>query len=219
MKSKQINTLPIFTYFYPAPSFCVSFPKNTHNMSCLVVQEVTAPAATVTTNSLSDSEYCAYQNLKFHFRENAVVYNLSLCVAGHLYATGAVSVDTVLDRPIYGMYSTTAHNAGLSAIHYAAAYGLLDLFDWLFTQGVNLNKQDSKGMTALHYAVLFQNETMISHLLDLGADASICDSVTKDRWTPKELAERFHTYECGPESPLPKRISRLFARTTTLSQD
>lgn len=53
-----------------------------------------------------------------------------------------------------GADPTQKDKQGLTAAHYAASNGYLDVLQYLATKGVDLDAEDPKGRTTLHYAAL-----------------------------------------------------------------
>ena len=170
-----------------------------------------SPTGVIGAPVLTEGLWRAYQDRQFFSRENPEVVNIPFCVVGHLYSTHTASVDDIIDKPIDGIYSTTAHNAGLSAIHYVGGYGGLLLCDWLYQQGANLNKQDFSGMTALHHAVLNRRQDVISMLLCLDADPNVADTVGS--FTAKQLAEALAAYY--PDINVYSVIASMFSSPET----
>ena len=74
---------------------------------------------------------------------------------------------------------------GMTPILYASKNKNLKLLNILLDLGANINSQDNKGFTSLHYAVMNNDERMVKHLLIRGADKFIKD---KNNRNPYNLA-------------------------------
>ncbi len=64
----------------------------------------------------------------------------------------------------------------MTALHIAAKNNYLDLLQVLLPV-VEINKQDSNGFSALHYATINRNKEVVSLLLDHGIDVLIKSKV------------------------------------------
>ncbi|PYH85076.1 hypothetical protein BO82DRAFT_381107 [Aspergillus uvarum CBS 121591] len=68
---------------------------------------------------------------------------------------------------------------GITAVHLAAHFGLLEVLKSLVQAGHDVNSRDSKHQTPLTYAALRKQWSTVIYLLDsLGADSSLADSTT-----------------------------------------
>jgi ankyrin repeat protein len=63
-----------------------------------------------------------------------------------------------------------------SPIILAAKVNDTDILEQLISVGVNVNEQDYRGFTALHYACLYRNEHAIKQLLNANADLQLTDA-------------------------------------------
>ncbi|CAH0719466.1 unnamed protein product, partial [Brenthis ino] len=64
---------------------------------------------------------------------------------------------------------------GLTALHYASRYGLVELCKILILNKANVNSSNKKGKTPLHLAALNNKTVVISFLLDNGANINAID--------------------------------------------
>ena len=112
-------------------------------------------------------------NKQNYFRENAQVLNIDMLVVAYLWETHGAIDDSLGE--ICGVYSSTAPDAGLSVIHYAAGYNLPFLMNFAITHNAKMDKQDKDGFTALHFAVLMGNKRMVCDLLANGALRDVKD--------------------------------------------
>ena len=71
--------------------------------------------------------------------------------------------------------NATDNNNKLNALHLATISGMDNSVIFLLSLGVDPNVQDSKGYTALHYAVKFNHIRIIKKLLQRGADKNILE--------------------------------------------
>ena len=80
-----------------------------------------------------------------------------------------------------------------TALHAAADFGAEDTLKWLIQSGVSLNLRDGRlGQTPLHYAASSGRTSIVSLLLDGGADRTITDYRGQ---LPYEIAEEHGYYE------------------------
>ncbi|KAI9778286.1 MAG: hypothetical protein M1816_004153 [Peltula sp. TS41687] len=88
-----------------------------------------------------------------------------------------------LASSVQAMWYTDTHNSDswdveyvVAALHIVAFFGLKDMVDKLIVEGTNVNMQDSKGTTPLHYAVFRNFVEVVDMLLRAGASSSVeCD--------------------------------------------
>ena len=78
-------------------------------------------------------------------------------------------------------------NKKLNALHLATISGMDESVIFLLNLGINPNKKDIKGNTALHYAVKFSNIRIIKKLLQYGANKDIKNINNK---TPFMMAQK-----------------------------
>ena len=110
---------------------------------------------------------------KLYFRESAEVLNIPMLVVAHLWETHGAIDDSL--GVIRGVNSSTAPDAGLSVIHYAAGYNLPFLMDFAITHNAKIDQPDKDGFTALHFAVLMGHKRMVSDLLANCASRDVKD--------------------------------------------
>jgi palmitoyltransferase len=87
----------------------------------------------------------------------------------------------------YNMDLEATENNKLNALHLATISGMDNSVIFLLSLGINPNIQDSKGYTALHYAVRYGHIRIIKKLLQKGADRNIKDN--KSKKTPVMMAK------------------------------
>lgn len=72
------------------------------------------------------------------------------------------------------------HQAGFTPLHVACHFGQLNMVRFITArQGANINATTTSGYTPLHQAAQQGHSTIVSHLLDKGADPNILTSVSK----------------------------------------
>ncbi|QXF95209.1 ankyrin repeat domain protein [Wolbachia phage WO] len=77
------------------------------------------------------------------------------------------------------------HMPKLTALHYAAEGGCLEIVRFLIDEGVNVNITNKYGSTALHNAAYYGDLRIIKFLLEKGANPNI---INDDRKKPRNVA-------------------------------
>lgn len=91
-------------------------------------------------------------------------------------------------------------------LHIAAAKGHVDFVRALLENGIDVNEPDDLGSTALHTAVKYQQEAVVSLLLMCGADAN---AMNRRGWTPLQEAA-----DCGFTKAIPLFLVRGIQSST-----
>lgn len=72
------------------------------------------------------------------------------------------------------------YQAGFTPLHVACHFGQLNMVRFITArQGVKINAATASGYTPLHQAAQQGHSTIVSHLLDKGADPNVLTSVSK----------------------------------------
>ena len=79
----------------------------------------------------------------------------------------------------------SVNGSGSTALHYASAYGHVEVVSYLLDQGANIDKKDLDDGTALMNACGSGHLEVVKLLLSWGADPTICDIAG---WTPLMVA-------------------------------
>lgn len=86
--------------------------------------------------------------------------------------------------------TSSAGNAG-TALIVAAQHQQYAMVDFLLNKGVNVNAVDDSGLTALHYAVIFNLTSIVKRLISAGANLELLGKhCNKHRYTPLQLAAK-----------------------------
>ena len=79
-----------------------------------------------------------------------------------------------------------------SLLHYAAAFGCIEVVKILHERGVHIDTPDSRGCTPLHYAATHGNVEAIRALIEMGCTVNLMDNIGN---TPLKAAELCKQYE------------------------
>lgn len=133
-------------------------------------------------NGFNALHYSAYRgNLKMmklltHYGCNINIKNDNGLNAMHL-ATQGNQIPVMVYLKEYHNYNYFCLDNGYSSpIHWAAYSGSLESFDFLVSQGANIDAQDKDGFTPLHLAALAEKRHIIGKLIRLGANHKIKDN-------------------------------------------
>ena len=77
------------------------------------------------------------------------------------------------------------NNEGMTSLHLSCFYSFKNMSDTLLLLGCNINSQDPKGYTPLHYAVKAENYRLCKKLILFGANKYLADN---ENTTPGDLA-------------------------------
>eukprot|EP01097_Dermamoeba_algensis_P010603 TRINITY_DN7900_c0_g1_i1.p1 TRINITY_DN7900_c0_g1~~TRINITY_DN7900_c0_g1_i1.p1 ORF type:complete len:172 (-),score=37.53 TRINITY_DN7900_c0_g1_i1:274-789(-) len=82
-------------------------------------------------------------------------------------ASGGDSTDILAFLVSKGLKVNCSTQEGHSPLHIAVKYGYITKVKWLLDNGVDVNKEDSGGSLALHYALLFSGRGNRTAIIDL----------------------------------------------------
>lgn len=104
-----------------------------------------------------------------------------------------------------------------SPIILAAKINATDVIQQLLFAGVNVNEQDYRGFSALHYACLYRNENAIKLLINANANLQLTDAFCNKpfdyycmEFSEKDLQYRYG-YKNGYLNPIPDKDNHYFS--------
>ena len=112
---------------------------------------------------------------------------------------------TYSTQPNWKQIVSTCNDYGQTLAHMAVTFGYLRLLQHLIRWQIDLTAVDSTGLTALHYAYLFQQEECARLLIQSGVDQFILDDLGR---SPSDL-----------DPPLEDRLRSIMEEDSTNSAD
>ena len=137
------------------------------------------------TEFLTALHYASYRGnikiIKLLIENNADVNALSYNGLNMLHkaAQGNQPSAIVYFNKKYNMRLDSTDNDQLNALHLAAISGMDNSVIFLLSLGIDPNKKDVNGNTALHYAVKYNQTRIVKKLLQNGANKNLIDKIHK----------------------------------------
>lgn len=88
-------------------------------------------------------------------------------------------------------------NLSRTPLHYASERGRLDIIKLLFDNGADVNQTDNKGMTAVHFACIHNQHSVLSLFQELCATAMDFDIADEAGNTALHYAAQFGSLQCA----------------------
>ena len=137
------------------------------------------------TEFLTPLHYASYRGnikiIKLLIENNADVNALSYNGLNMLHkaAQGNQPSAIVYFHKKYNMRLDSTDNDQLNALHLAAISGMDNSVIYLLSLGIDPNKRDVNGNTALHYAVKYEHPRIVKKLLQCGANKNLIEKIHK----------------------------------------